>query len=127
MATSKRIFISFAIEDAKYRDLLKGQSLNTNTPFSYTDMSAKQAWDSKWKTNCRTRIKGCDGVIALISKNTRNADGAKWEMQCANDEGIPMIGIHIHKDDKGQIPPQLSGKKVVNWTWDAVKNFINRV
>ena len=80
---------------------------------------------SKWKTNCRTRIKGCDGVIALISKNTRNADGAKWEMQCANDEGIPMIGVHIHKDDKGQIPPQLAGKKVVNWTWDAIKNFIN--
>ncbi len=124
MAT-KRIFVSFAIEDKTYRDLLKGQSLNTNSPFSYTDMSAKQAWDSKWKTNCRTKIKGCDGVIALISKHTRNADGAKWEMQCANDEGIPMIGIHIQKDDKGQIPPQLNGKKVVNWTWDAIKNFIN--
>jgi hypothetical protein len=90
-------------------------------------MSAKQAWDSKWKTNCRTRIKGCDGVIVLISKNTRNADGAKWEMQCANEEGIPMIGIHIHKDDKGQIPPQLSDKKVINWTWDAIKNFISRL
>ncbi len=121
----KRIFISFAIEDANYRDLLKGQALNTNSPFTYTDLSAKQAWDSEWKTKCRTRVKGCDGVIALISKHTRNADGAKWEMQCANEEGIPMIGIHIHKDDNGQIPPQLVGKKVVNWTWDAIKNFIN--
>ncbi len=122
---AKRIFISFAIEDSQYRDLLKGQSLNTDSSFTYADMSAKLAWDNMWKTNCRTRIKGCDGVIALISKNTRNADGAKWEMQCANEEGIPMIGIHIHKDDKGQIPLQLSGKKVVNWTWDAIKNFIN--
>lgn len=127
MAKSKRIFISFAIEDKNYRDLLKGQSLHTNTPFSYTDMSAKQAWDRKWKTNCRIQIKGCDGVIALISKKTRNADGAKWEMQCAIDEGIPIIGIHIHKDGKGQIPPQLSGKKVVNWTWSAITNFINRI
>jgi hypothetical protein len=48
-------------------------------------------------------------------------------MQCANEEGIPMIGIHIHKDDKGQIPPQLSDKKVINWTWDAIKNFISRL
>lgn len=126
MAT-KRIFISFAIKDEQYRDLLKGQALNTDSPFSYTDMSVKQAWDSKWKTNCRTRIKGCDGVIALISEHTRNADGAKWEMQCANEEGIPMIGVHIHKDVKGQIPQQLQGKKVVNWTWDAIKNFINRL
>lgn len=80
----KRIFISFAIEDVKYRDLLKGQALNTKSPFTYTDISVKQAWDNNWKTNCRQRIKSCDGVIALISKNTRNADGAKWEMQCAN-------------------------------------------
>lgn len=97
---AKRIFISFAIEDERYRDLLKGQSLNTNSPFTYVDMSAKEAWDSKWRTNCRIRIKGSDGVIALISKHSRNADGAKWEMQCANEEGIPMIGINIHKDDK---------------------------
>ena len=123
--TTKRIFISFAIEDSQYRDLLKGQSLNTDSPFTYTDLSAKKAWDSMWKTNCRTRIKGCDGVIALISKNTRNADGAKWEMECANDEGIRMIGVHIHKDDKVQVPAELSGNKVVSWTWDAIKNFIN--
>ncbi len=42
MAT-ERIFISFAIEDKQYRDLFKGQALNTNSPFSYTDMSVKQA------------------------------------------------------------------------------------
>lgn len=122
---NKRIFISFAIEDSKYRDMLNGQSLNTDSPFAYIDMSAKQAWSSSWKTNCRTRIRGCDGVIALISKNTRNADGAKWEMQCANAEGIPMIGIHIYKDDKGQVPLELARKRVMNWTWSAIENFIN--
>lgn len=123
--SGKRIFISFAIEDVRYRDLLKGQSLNTKSSFTYIDMSAKQPWDSEWKKNCRTRIKGCDGVIALISKRTRNADGAKWEMQCANEEGIPLIGIHINKDDTGQIPTQLLGKKVVNWNWDEIKSFID--
>lgn len=122
---TKRIFISFTIEEVKYRDLLKGQSLNTKSPFTFTDMSAKDAWDSQWKTNCRARIKGCDGVIALISKRTRNADGAKWEMQCARDEGIPMIGVHIDSNDKGEIPSQLNGKKVINWTWDGIKNFID--
>lgn len=121
----KRIFISFAVEDAKYRDFLKGQSLHTRSPFSYVDMSAKQAWDTAWKTKCRTRISGCDGVIALISTRTRNADGAKWEMQCANDEGIPMIGIHIDKNNKGEIPPQLSGKKIREWTDKAIADFID--
>ena len=45
-------------------------------------------------------------MIALISKHTRNADGAKWEMQCANKEGIPMIGIHIHKNNNGHFLEQ---------------------
>lgn len=121
----KRIFISFAIEDEHYRDLLKGQSLLTKSPFSYIDMSAKKAWDSQWKTNCRSRIKGCHGVIALISKNTKNADGATWEMQCANDENIPMIGIHIHSNDKGPIPPQLKERKVSEWKWEIIKDFID--
>lgn len=125
--TAKRIFISFAIEDKVSRDLLKGQARNASSPFEYTDLSAKQAWDSKWKTNCRTRIKGCSGVIALISKHTRNADGAKWEMQCANEEGIPMIGVHIHKDDKGEIPPELKGKRVINWTWQGIASFLDRL
>ena len=38
MATKKIVFIAFAIEDESQRDLLKGQSLNTNSPFEYIDL-----------------------------------------------------------------------------------------
>ena len=37
----KTIFIAFAIEDERMRDFLKGQSLLTNSPFEYVDMSVK--------------------------------------------------------------------------------------
>ncbi len=100
----KRIFISFAIEDEWARDYLVGQ---------------------KWKTQCRERVRGCDGVIALLSKKTRNADGARWEMQCAVEEGVPIIGVHIHADDKGAIPPELAGKRVIEWTWPGIDRFLN--
>lgn len=125
MSAHNRIFISFAVEDAKYRDLLKGQAKNDKSPFDFVDMSVKEPWDEKWKTRCRTKIKGCDGVIALLSKNTWNADGARWEMKCAVDEGIPIIGVHIHKDDKGAIPPELKGNKVIEWTWEGIKRFLD--
>lgn len=120
----KRVFISFAIEDKFARDHLVYQAQNHKVPFEFYDMSVKNPFDSAWKTQCRDRIKMCDGAIALISKRTRLADGAKWEMQCAIDEGIPIIGVHIHKDDKGQIPTELQGKRIINWTWDGIKNFI---
>ena len=99
MAKNNRIFVSFAAEDAKYRDFLKGQAKSGKSPFEFIDMSVKEPWDEKWKTNCRNKIKGCDGLIALLSKNTWNADGAKWEMRCAKEEGLPMLGVHIHKDN----------------------------
>lgn len=125
MATKNRIFISFAADDAYARDFLVGQAANAKTPFEFVDMSVKEPWADSWKTRCRTKIKGCDGVIALISKKTQAADGARWEMQCANDEKIPMIGVHISKDDKGTVPPELSGKKVIEWSWDGIAAFIN--
>lgn len=122
----KRIFISFAIEDKLYRDHLVYQANKSTVPFEFVDMSVKEPWDDSWKTRCRERIKGCHGVIALLSKKTRYADGAKWEMLCAVEEGVPIIGVHIHADDKGQIPAELSDQKVIEWTWDGIKNFVDR-
>jgi hypothetical protein len=121
----KRIFISFAIEDETSRDFLVGQARNERSPFEFVDMSVKEPWSEAWKTQCRTKIKGCDGVIALISKKTMNAEGARWEMKCAKEEDVPMLGVHIYKDDKGAIPPELSGYKVIEWTWNGIAAFIN--
>jgi len=125
VAKTNRVFIAFAAEDAVYRDFLKGQAKNNDSPFDFVDMSVKEPFDEKWKTNCRARIKGCDGLIALLSKKTYHADGARWEMQCGREEGIPMIGMHIHKDDKGAIPPELAGKRVIEWDWGSIAKFLN--
>ncbi len=120
----KRVFVGFAVEDKQYRDLLRGQSLNTDSPFEYTDMSVKEPWDSKWKTQCRERIKGCDGMIALLSKNTLKAEGARWEIKCAVEEDVPLLGIFIHDDDRSK-PPEMSGKRAVRWTWPNIAGFID--
>jgi antiphage defense system Thoeris ThsB-like protein len=122
-----RVFISFAAEDARMRDLFVGQMKLEDSPIEFVDFSVKEPWDEKWKTNCRTRIKGCDALIALLSKKTWNATGARWEMQCADEEGIPILGVHIHADDKGAIPPELVGHKVIEWTWAGIKAFLNRL
>lgn len=126
MSNNNRIFVSFAIEDEWARDFLKGQAKNNSSPFDFVDMSAKEAWDSQWKTNCRTRIKGCDGVIALVSKNTTKATGALWEVACAKEEGIPVRGLYVHADNKPvSLPEQFKGVRVVEWTWENIKNFLD--
>lgn len=100
------------------------QSKQDHTPFEFTDMSVHQPWDSKWKTNCRERIKSCDGLIAFISDNTNNADGALWEIKCAYEEDIPVYPVYIHDHGVKRIPNELTNKRIYHWTWDNIKNFI---
>lgn len=126
MAKNNRLFISFAVEDKTYRDFLIGQAKNNNSPFEFVDMSVKQPWDSAWKTNCRTKIKGCDGVIALVSKNTAKATGQLWEVTCAKEERVPIRGMYVDANNKpASLPADFSGIRVVDWTWDNIANFIN--
>lgn len=121
MAERKVIFVAFAIEDERQRDFLKGQSLNTKSPFEYTDMSVKEAYSSEWKARVRTRIRRSDGVIALVSKNSLTSSGQKWEIACAREEKKRVLGIWAYKDDR----TNLEGVRTVGWTWDAIKEFID--
>lgn len=122
----KRIFISFAIEDANLRDFLVGQARNDRSPFEFIDMSVKEPWDSAWKTNCRTKIKGCDGMIIIVTSNTKKATGQLWEIDCAKDEGVSRRGIWGHPDDRpSSLPTELSGVTIADWSWPNISNWIN--
>lgn len=121
MSEKKRVFVAFAIEDVRQRDLLKGQSLHPRSTFEYVDLSVKEAYETGWKEKVRVRIKGCHGVIVLASKNSAASEGQKWEIACAKDEKKPIIGIRAYSDDKSTI----AGITVKDWTTDNLTNFID--
>lgn len=121
MADKKVVFIAFAIEDERQRDFLKGQSLNTKSPFEYVDMSVKQPYDKDWKDRVRTRIRRSDGVIVLVSKNSLTSTGQKWEIECAREEGRKIRGFWAYSDDR----TDLAGVNTKVWTWDNIKDFID--
>lgn len=121
MTTKKVIFIAFAIDDERQRDFLKGQSLNTNSPFEYVDMSVKEPYESDWKEKVRTRIMRSDGVIALVSKSSLSSSGQKWEIACAKEEKKKVLGIWAYKGDR----TDLAGVATVVWTWPAIERFID--
>jgi len=121
MRSKKVVFVAFAMEDERQRDFLKGQSLNTKSPFEYVDMSVKEAYSSEWKQRVRTRIRRSDGVIALVSKNSLTSSGQKWEIACAREERKRVLGIWAYKDDRTNLP----GVRTVVWTWEAIRDFID--
>ncbi len=121
MADKKVVFIAFAIEDERQRDLLKGQSLHPRAPFEFIDMSVKEAYDNAWKERVRTRIRRSDGVIALVSRNSLTSTGQMWEITCAKEEKKPIRGIWAYTDDR----TNLVGVNTVEWNDANISNFID--
>ena len=93
-AKTNIVFISFALRDIKLRDQLLEQLNKEQTTFSFVDMPVKQSWEPAWKEECRTKVTGCDGVIALITKNVVRADGQLWEIRCAYEARMPVLLLH---------------------------------
>ena len=89
-------------------------------------MSVKEPWDEQWKTKCRTRIKGCNGVIALISKNTAAATGELWEINCAYGEKVPTMLMWIN-DERPTLPALIKDKRINIWCWDNLESFIDKL
>lgn len=121
MTLRKVVFVAFAIEDERQRDFLKGQALNTKSPFDYVDMSVREPYDDNWKDRVRMRIRRSDGVIALVSSSSPTSTGQKWEIGCAREEGKPILGIWAYKDDR----TYMEGLRTVAWTWPTIEQFID--
>lgn len=121
MPDRKSVFVAFAIEDERQRDFLKGQSLNTRSPFEYIDLSVKEAYETDWKEKVRGRIRRCDGVIALVSRHSLQSTGQAWELSCARAESKKIRGVWAYADDRTTLP----GVTTVTWTWDNIKTFID--
>lgn len=121
MTGNKVVFVAFAIEDESIRNMIKGQSLNTASPFEYIDMSVKEAYDEEWKKKVRTRITRSDGVLVIVSKNSVNSSGQKWEIQCAKEEKKKIRGIWAYKEDR----TDLAGMNTMVWTWDNIAAWID--
>ena len=128
MASNNRIFIAFAIEDKWAKEYLVGQAKNENSSFEFVDMSVKKPWETSWKTQCRTRIKSCDGAIILVSQNSAKADGQLWEAKTIKEEGIPRLGIYTTTDNRPTtLPSEFSGLSPKSWTWANIKSFLDKL
>jgi hypothetical protein len=93
--------------------------------YEMVEVSVKEPWSDSWKSRRRTKIKGCNGVIVLISKNLKKADGAIWEIKCAKEEQIPILGVYMKGCGLLDTPDELNGIKKIAWTWTGIAEFVN--
>ncbi len=121
MADRKVVFIAFAVEDMRIRNMIRGRSLHALSPFDYVDRSVMDASQEELERNVRTRILRSDGVLAIVSKSALVSSEQMWEIQCARQENREIRGIWAHKGDS----TELVGVKMMVWTWDNIANWID--
>ncbi len=124
MPPEKVVFIAFAKEDEAKRNLFSGQKVHSRTPFKFTDMSVKKAYDRAWKTQTRTRIKRSAGVIVLVSSWTRQAEGQLWEIQYAREKSKPIRGFWVERGFRTR-PRAMGTIPIRNWSWPNIARFID--
>jgi nucleoside 2-deoxyribosyltransferase len=128
MASTNKVFISFALRDMKAHDQLLEQLKKEQTAFTFEEMPVKQSWEPAWKEECREKVTSCDGVIALVTKNIVRADGQLWELRCAYDARIPVLLIHGDADKiPSKLPEPVGQRDIEEWTWPTISAFLNRL
>ena len=119
-----RIYLIYAAEDHRFADMLLSQARASGRPVEFDRMLVKQPWVAKWKGQCRNLIRMSDGAVVLIGKKTHEADGVHWELECVRECGVPTLGVHIDKYEKGRVPGELSSSPVIDWDWAGISRFI---
>ena len=123
----KRTFISFDYDyDSDLKNLLVGQSRNTDSPFEIVDMSIKEAIATNWKENARRRIKGCDVVIVICGTHTDKATGVATELKITQEEGVPYFCLRGRSDKTCLMPYGVKASdRMYRWSWDNLKLLID--
>ena len=123
----KRTFISFDFDhDEDLRNLLVGQSKNSDSPFEISDYSLKEPLSGDWKEKIRTRIRMTECVVVICGHNTDTASGVSAELSIAKEEGKPYFLLWGRREGQVTKPTSASQQdKVYSWTWDNLKNLIN--
>ena len=122
-----KVFVMYASKDWSFYERLTAHARSAKLVAEFDHLQSKQPWFAAWKAQCRSRIYQCDGAIVLVSRNTIDG-GIEWELECATDFGMPILGVNVDAEQKGSVPKEPPGWEVINWgDWPGLARFIQLV
>lgn len=120
-----RAFISFEMEDRWARDFIAQHARDQRNDIHFYDYSIKEAFDSKWKTECRKRIAITSGTIVLVGRTTWRSEAVQWEIAETIRQSHYLFGIQIHREETHRIPPGLPATNVIRWDFQQIARWVH--
>ena len=104
-----KVFVIYASKDYPFFERLKAEARKANLPVEFDHIQAKQPWFPAWKAQCRSRIY------------------QGWELECAGDFAMPILGVNVDKDQRGSVSKAPPGWVVIEWDWPGIARFVNSI
>ncbi len=103
-AGKRNVFISFAHEDLREVNLLRGQAKNENSNLEFNDWSLEEPFDSARadyvRAGIRARIQQSSVTLIYLSERTADSQWVNWEVEESLRLGKGVLGVY-----KGSAPP----------------------
>lgn len=119
-----RAFISFEMEDRWARDFLVQQSKDKRNDLQFVDYSVQDAFDTAWKTNCRSRIAQTKGTIVLVGSTTHKSAAVIWEIGETLRQHHYLFGIQIDRESSHPIPAGVPAANVIRWDFEQIVKWL---
>ena len=129
---ARRIFVSFAYEDA---DQARGFNLlpwNRNVDFDFVERHLITPADSEnpdyIKSRIRDEMNGTSATVVLIGNHTADSEWVDFEIRESVAKGNAVIGIRLKGAENAPVPPALleAGTKILDWEPHTFSDEIER-
>jgi hypothetical protein len=124
----KRVFISFHMEDNYAKQLLVEQARSDKFDLEFTNFAINEPFNSRWKTQCRDRIRQVSTTICLIGPHTYTREAVLWELDTSYELGKTVFGVRIHRNRIDPVPNPLTQRNatILPWNIQSIVTELNR-
>ncbi len=127
----RNVFISFAYEDLKEVNLLRGQAKNENLPLEFNDWSVSEPIDSERapyiKQKISERIAQSSVTVVFLSEQTAKSNWVQWEIEESIKQGKQVIGVYPKGSEPRILPAAFKTHGLKHVVWGELANIISSI
>lgn len=124
-----RVFIASAPHDLKYAEVIVAKARADRLPVAFDQFPDGRPSDVSWKLECRRRIRSAGAMLVLVSPHTSQSTRALWQVQCARELGVPVVGVTVSFDDEAERErgAAVGADALVGWKWKTIAATVVRL
>ena len=123
-----RLFVACAPQDLKFSELIAAKARADRLPLVFDGFGEGRFDEIGWQLECRRRIRSARALVVLMSPHTSESPRALWQVRCARELGLPVVGVTVSFEDGGAggCGEVVGMESIVGWKWKTIAAMLMR-